>query len=560
MNDNYSTTEAKTSERLSNSKQLEFQWKSIDWKKAETEVNRLQVRIVKATQKRKWNDVKRLQYLLAHSFYAKALAVKRVTTNKGKKTAGIDGILWNTPAQKMNVVLNLTDKGYKASPLRRVFIEKKDKKKKRPLGIPTMYDRAMQALYALTLDPVSEATADTKSFGFRKERCAQDACEYIFCALARRDISPNWILEGDIKGCFDHISHEWLIENIPMDKSILKQFLKAGFIFKGELFPTEDGTPQGGVISPILANMALDGMQKVVESRFHTNQLGKVDLRFKNAHKVNFIRYADDFIVTAATEEIALEAKQLLKDFLAARGLELSDEKTVVTHIDNGFDFLGWTFRKFKGKLIIKPSKKSIKAIVSKLSDTINHRGKAWNQDVLIMKLNQQIRGWTNYHQSVSASEAFAHLDYVLYELLWHWAKRRHPKKGKWWISTKYWHRKGNRSWVFSTEEQELIRVDHTPIVRHRKVSTTKNPYIDAEYFTQKKFNQGMARLSGRFKLIWKNQGGKCCHCGMPLSIHDEREIFYKLPKSKGGKDIVSNMAYVHSECQRIYVECRSRE
>ena len=560
MNGNNSMTETAVSERLSNSKQLEFQWKSIDWKKAETEVNRLQVRIVKATQKRKWNDVKRLQYLLAHSFYAKALAVKRVTTNKGKKTAGVDGILWNTPAQKMNAVLNLTDKGYKASPLRRVFIEKKDKKKKRPLGIPTMYDRAMQALYALTLDPVSEATADTKSFGFRKERCAQDACEYIFCALARRDISPNWILEGDIKGCFDHISHEWLIENIPMDKSILKQFLKAGFIFKGELFPTEDGTPQGGVISPILANMALDGMQKVLESRFHTNQLGKVDLRFKNAHKVNFIRYADDFIVTAATEEIALEAKQLLKDFLAVRGLELSDEKTVVTHIDNGFDFLGWTFRKFKGKLIIKPSKKSIKAIVSKLSDTINRRGKAWNQDVLIMKLNQQIRGWTNYHQSVSASEAFAHLDYVLYELLWHWAKRRHPKKGKWWISTKYWHRKGNRSWVFSTEEQELIRVDHTPIVRHRKVSTTKNPYIDAEYFTQKKFNQGMARLSGRFKLIWKNQGGKCCHCGMPLSIHDEREIFYKLPKSKGGKDIVSNMAYVHSECQRIYVECRSKE
>lgn len=247
MNDNYSTTEAKTSERLSNSKQLEFQWKSIDWKKAETEVNRLQVRIVKATQKRKWNDVKRLQYLLAHSFYAKALAVKRVTTNKGKKTAGVDGVLWNTPAQKMNAVLNLTDKGYKASPLRRVFIEKKDKKKKRPLGIPTMYDRAMQALYALTLDPVSEATADTKSFGFRKERCAQDACEYIFGALARRDISPNWILEGDIKGCFDHINHEWLIENIPMDKSILKQFLKAGFIFKGELFPTEDGTPQGSL-------------------------------------------------------------------------------------------------------------------------------------------------------------------------------------------------------------------------------------------------------------------------------------------------------------------------
>ena len=560
VNDNNSTAEAKTSERLSNNKQLEFQWKSIDWKKAENEVNRLQTRIVKATQRKRWNDVKRLQYLLTHSFYAKAIAVKRVTTNKGKRTAGVDGILWNTPSQKMNAINSLTDKGYKASPLRRVYIAKKDKKKKRPLGIPTMYDRAMQALYALALDPISEATADTKSFGFRKGRCAQDACEFIFTALSRKDISPNWILEGDIKGCFDHISHNWLLDNIPMDKSVLKQFLKAGFIFEGDLFPTEDGTPQGGIISPILANMTLDGMQKVLEDRFHTNRLGKVDLRFKNANKVNFIRYADDFIVTAATEDIALEAKELLKNFLDTRGLELSEEKTVVTNINDGFDFLGWTFRKFNGKLIIKPSKKSIKVIVSKLSNTINVRGRAWNQDVLIMKLNEQIRGWTNYHQSVVASEAFAHLDYVLYELLWHWATRRHPKKGKWWISTKYWHRKGNREWVFSTEEHELIRVDHTPIVRHRKVSVTKNPYIDTEYFVQRKFNQGMDRLTGRFKTIWKNQNGLCFHCGMPLDIRDEREIFHKIPLQTGKTEEISNMAYVHTECQRLYAESRSKE
>lgn len=205
------------------------------------------------------------------------------------------------PGAKESAVLSLTDKGYKASPLRRTFIEKKGKKTKRPLGIPTMYDRAMQALYALALDPVSEVTADKRSFGFRKGRCAQDACEYIFANLAR-DVSPEWVLEGDIKGCFDNISHDWLIANIPMDKSVLKQFLKAGFVFKGDLFPTDDGTPQGGVISPILANMALDGMEKVLSDRFHTNRLGKVDLRFKNAHKVNLVRYADDFIITAATK------------------------------------------------------------------------------------------------------------------------------------------------------------------------------------------------------------------------------------------------------------------
>lgn len=557
MNGNYSMT-AKA-ERLSDSKTLEFQWKSIDWKEAETYVNRLQVRIAKATQEKKWNTVKRLQYLLTHSYYAKAMAVRKVTTNKGENTSGVDKELWSTPASKMRGVLTLTDKNYKAKPLRRVFIEKKGKKAKRPLGIPCMYDRAMQALYALALDPVAETTADTKSFGFRKGRSCHDACEYIFTALSRKNCA-EWVLEGDIKGCFDHISHEWLIDNIPMDKSVLKQFLKAGFIFENELFPTNDGTPQGGVISPILANMALDGIQKILSDRFHTNRLGKVDNRFQITNKVYLVRYADDFIVTAATKEIAEEAKELIRKFLKTRGLELSEEKTTITHVGDGFDMLGWTFRKFKGKLIVKPSKKSIKSFVASLSETILKRGKAWKQEPLIEKLNEQIRGWTNYHQSVCASEAFAHIDYVLFELLWRWAKRRHPHKNRWWVSTNYWHKKGNRSWVFSTENKELLRVDHIPIVRHTKVRMDANPYFDTQYFLDRKFQQGMKRLSGRFKLIWKNQNGCCYHCGMPIEISDEREIFFKVLKSAGGKDEVMNMAYVHKSCQQTYLECCSKE
>ena len=333
MNDNNSTT-VKT-ERLSNSKQLELQWKKIDWNKTETYVNRLQVRIAKATQEKKWNKVKRLQYLLTHSFYAKALAVRRVTTNKGKNTSGVDKELWTTMASKMKAVLSLTDKNYKAKPLRRVYIEKKGKKAKRPLGIPCMYDRAMQALYALALEPVAETTADTKSFGFHKGRSCQDACEYIFTALSRK-FSPTWVLEGDIKGCFDNISHQWLIDNIPMDKSILNQFLKAGFVFKDKLFATDEGTPQGGVISPILANMALDGIQKVLVENFDTNSKGKIDARLHNKNQVNLVRYADDFIVTARTEEIALKAKEVIKDFLKTRGLGLSEEKTLITNINEG--------------------------------------------------------------------------------------------------------------------------------------------------------------------------------------------------------------------------------
>lgn len=557
MNGNNST--AAKAERLPDIKQLENQWKNIDWIKAEKEVNRLQIRIAKAVQEKKWNTVKRFQYLLTHSYYAKALAVRKVTTNKGKNTAGVDKELWTTAASKMRAVLTLSDKNYKAKPLRRVYIEKKGKKAKRPLGIPCMYDRAMQALYELSLEPIAETTADTRSFGFRKGRCCQDACEYIFTNLAKPN-SAKWVLEGDIKGCFDHISHEWLLANIPMDKSVLKQFLKAGFVFERELYPTEEGTPQGGVISPILANMALDGMQKALYDRFHTNRLGKDDIRFKNAHKVNFIRYADDFIVTAATKEIAEEAKQIVSQFLKGRGLELSKDKTVITHINDGFDMLGWTFRKFNGKLIVKPSKKSIKSLVASLSDTIRNHAKAWEQEVLIEKLNKQIRGWANYHQSVCASEAFAHIDYVLYELLWQWAKRRHPHKGQWWVSTRYWQRKGNRNWVFSTENKELLRVDHIPIVRHIKIRLDANPFFDTEYFAQRKFQQGMRRLSGRFKEIWKNQNGCCYYCGMPMDIGEEREIIFKLPKALGGKEEIPNMAYVHSVCQKTFQERRSKE
>src|SRR5665647_38809 len=307
-------------------------WEDIDWNKCQHWVRKLQGRIVKAQKEGKHGKVKTLQWVLTHSFYAKALAVKRVSSNKGSKTAGVDKKIWSTPNVKFMAIAKLKRRGYQPLPLKRVNI-KKSNGKLRPLGIPTMKDRAMQALYLMALEPVSETTADSNSYGFRKERSCADAIGQSFNVLSH-NTSAKWVLEADIKGCFDHISHDWLLNNIPMDKVMLKKWLKSGFVFNKELFPTEEGTPQGGIISPTLANMTLDGLQTMLAGKFH-----KSKGRNAEAHLVNLVRYADDFIITGRNKEI-LEYKvmPLIKEFLSVRGLTLSDEKTKITHIDEGFD------------------------------------------------------------------------------------------------------------------------------------------------------------------------------------------------------------------------------
>jgi RNA-directed DNA polymerase len=493
-------------EKLVN-KQLKDQWNNINWKEVEKHVNRLQARIAKAVKDGIWHLVKRLQYLLTNSFYAKLLAVRKVNQNQGKRTAGIDGETWLSPQSKMKAVFSLTDKNYIAKPLKRVFIEKPGKKKKRPLGIPTMYDRSMQSLYAMALEPIAEITGDRTSFGFRKFRSTHDACEYAFLYLCKKN-SPVWVLEGDIKGCFDNLSHQWLLDNIPMDKSILKQFLKAGYIFERQLFPTEAGTPQGGIISPILANMALDGISDMLMEKYRfKNDNQKDGLSAK--HKVNFVRYADDFIVTANSEEIAKEVKESIKDFLKDRGLELSDEKTLITHIDRGFDFLGCNFRKYNGKLLVKPSKKSIDKFTEKISETTKE-GKAWKQEALIDVLNPIITGWANYHRANVSSETFKKLDSRIWGLLWHWAKRRHPNKSKQWIADKYWHSEGKRKWVFSDGTKQLNFLSDTKIVRHIKLKLDMNPHLDRDYFISRKLKLRLKKLTEITKNVWDKANNIC--------------------------------------------------
>jgi len=456
-------------------KEMEIQWKSIHWKAIERQVNKLQSRITQATKEGKKSLVKKLQYLLTNSFFAKLLAVRKVTTNKGKNTSGIDKRIWSTPASKFKGALSLKRKGYRANPLRRTYIEKKDKKKKRPLGIPTMFDRAMQALHAMALDPIAEASADKVSFGFRKKRGIKDAAAHIFRYL-RLENSAQWILEGDIKGCFDNINHQWMLDNIPMDKRILKQFLKAGFVYQKKLFPTEKGTPQGGIASPILANMALDGIERKIKERYWTNKKGTID-RDYNKHKVNYTRYADDFIVTAESKVILQDIKQIISDHLKQRGLVLSEEKTLITHIDQGFDFLGWNFKKVKGMLLIKPSKVSLKNVSDKIRSTIKSYRTA-KQENLIKILNPIITGWSNNHRSVAAKEAFSKLDHMVFHSLWKWAKRRHPNKSMQWIKDRYWEKRKNRDWIFRNEKITLKFATNTKIIRHPLIKFDANPYL----------------------------------------------------------------------------------
>ena len=330
-------TEDSIASKDENSVAYAIRWNSIDWKKAKAVVSRLQYRISKAAMEGKHALVARLQHLLTNSFSAKALAVKQVTSTKGKRTPGVDNVIWVGAASKMRAVDALTGKGYRAQPLKRIHIPKSNGKM-RPLSIPTMHDRAVQALYNMALDPVQEASADPNSYGFRKGRGAKDACFQLRCDLNQKT-SSQWVLEGDIKGCFDNISHEWLLDNVCMDKNVLRQFLKAGYYYEKKLFDTERGTPQGGVISPTLANITLNGMERLIKEHYPRTK------------GINFVRYADDFVVTCPDKDTAGRIKHMLTDFLAERGLILSEEKTLITHISEGFDFLSWTFRKFKGVL-----------------------------------------------------------------------------------------------------------------------------------------------------------------------------------------------------------------
>ena len=423
----------------------------------------------------------------------------------------------------------------------------------------------MQALHMLALEPVAETTADWASYGFRPERSTHDAIGHLFIALAQPS-SAEWVLEGDIKGCFDHISHEWMLKNICTDTQVLAKWLAAGFVDKGKLFPTDEGTPQGGIISPVLANLVLDGLENLLGSFYGSRKLDGHNHRSVK-HLVNFVRYADDFVITSRSKDVLEnEIKPLVRDFLADRGLTLSEEKTKVTHISEGFDFLGQNVRKYRFgkpncKLLIKPSTKNVKTFLDTVRDVIR-RMKAARQADLIGILNPKIAGWANYHQHVVSKEAFSRVDHEIWRALWRWALRRHPKKAASWVKARYFHKAGARDWVFSCTVVQQDGSDKTlslrnassvVIQRHVKIQGAASPYDPSfeEYFESRVSVKMERSLRGRRKLLylWKRQKGFCPCCAEKITSITGWHQHHLVRRVDGGPDSASNLWLLHPVC-----------
>ena len=462
-----------------------LKWNAIDWQTVNNQVRRLQMRIAKAVREKKYGKAKALQWILTRSFYAKLSAIKRISQNKGSKTPGIDGVIWNTANKKMDAVKQLKRRGYKPQALRRIYIPKKNGKL-RPLSIPCMIDKAQQALHLLGLEPISESIVDANSYGFRPKRSCADAIGQCFLTLCRRN-SAEWVLEGDIKSCYDKIGHEWLLKNVPMDKQMLKKWLTAGYIDKGVFYHTEEGLAQGGVISPTLMLITLAGLEKMV--------LSTAPIKYS---RINVVAYADDFVITGATKEILEDkVKPAVQKFLTERGLQLSEEKTNTTNIQEGLDFLGFNIRKYKQKLLIKPSKQNVLGYLKKIREVIKKNGNATPGE-LIGILNPKLRGWGNYYRHCVAKRTFNYIDNNIFYAIFRWCLRKHPNKSKTWIVKKYFSREGNNNWKFTgtkitakgqTKRLVLESMSLIPIRRHKKIIGKATPYDPtyAEYFKKRK-------------------------------------------------------------------------
>ncbi|NEQ78499.1 MAG: group II intron reverse transcriptase/maturase [Okeania sp. SIO2C9] len=545
-----------------------LKWRDIDWKKVEKSVFRLQKLIYIASSRGEFRKMHRYQKLLLKSYYARLLAVRRVTQdNQGKKTAGIDGIKNLSPMQRFNLVNLLASRHPKASPTRRVYIPKPGKDEKRPLGIPTMYDRALQALVKLGMEPEWEARFEPNSYGFRPGRSTHDAIEAIFDSIKKK---PKYVLDADISKCFDRINHDKLLGKIGKSpyRRLIKQWLKSGVFDNNQFLKSVEGTPQGGVISPLLANIALHGIEERLMQFAETIDFKKSDGHqySKNLKRqsLSLIRYADDFVVLHKDIKVVLQAKAVIQEWLNQIGLELKPEKTKIAHTleehegnKPGFDFLGFTIRQWKTKstklgfkTLIKPSSKSIKAHYRKLAEVCNLH-KTAPAEALITKLNPIIRGWANYFSAIVSKETFSKLDMLLWKRLGRWASRRHPNKSHTWVKNKYFPKLGARNWILNNGEYILNQHSDVPIVRHIKVKGNKSPFDgDWTYWGSRIGKHPGVRKE--VTTLLKQQKGKCASCGLHFRPTDLIEVDHIIPRSEGGDNTYKNKQLLHRHCHDV--------
>ena len=518
---------------------LAEQWDSIDWDAAAEKLALLQEKLTIAAFGRKEKTIRKLQYQIVNEIDIKCLAVRHVVASTSGP--GIDGVRWRTSAEKMRAAIALIPKDYKAQHMRQILLVVKNTGKERRPRLPTYFDRAMNVLYGYALIPVVEAQAERKSFAFRQGRSSQDAHAYVLEAL-KGNSAPEYVVCADIKSYFASIQHSWLLEHAPMDKKILAEFLRAGYVFAGELFPSDgEGISEGSNLSPYLGNFVLDGLQKYIYRGLYGTSAPQ------DYADGNLIRFADDIRIFVRTKEKGERAIELLEDFLAERGLRLSPEKTMLCNINEGMTFLSRTYIRKGGHIYSYPSDAAVERFIAELREVIQTNTKS--QRALIETLNKKLKGWGAYHRYSDAEEAFRRVDAAVQTALLDAAMAKHPKLPRPKVISRYWYRESDGRHSFALPDDKSVRVTRladTILLQHSKVKTNANPFVERDYTESRGHERAIKNVTGPYKAIWERQNGRCHYCGRPI-LGDQVRTIVQL--DIGQPPSVKNSAYIHKIC-----------